>query len=55
MVRYPKTYERSFASSNKSKYWSDKNELTPREVSISNGNKFWFDCNKCPHSFEISL
>jgi very-short-patch-repair endonuclease len=48
-------FEKSFASHPKSKFWSDKNNLDPRKVSISNGNKFWFNCTECTHQFEISL
>ena len=35
--------------------WSDKNEKRPHEVSISNGNKYYFDCDTCPHEFYSSL
>ena len=35
--------------------WSDKNEITPRDVSICNGEKYWFDCDTCPHDFEKAL
>jgi very-short-patch-repair endonuclease len=35
-----------------SSIWSQKNELEPGKVSISNGAKFWFDCSKCNHSYE---
>ena len=29
----------------KSKYWSDRNEINPCEVSLNSHKKFWFDCN----------
>ena len=35
--------------------WSDKNELTPREISVSNVKKCHFDCDTCPHEFYSSL
>ncbi len=48
-------YEKSFAFHEKSKYWSNKNELSPRQVFKSSGNKYWFNCNICNHDFDISL
>lgn len=51
----PKNYEKSFASSVKSKFWSKKNELIPEQVYKSTINKFWFDCNICKHEFYSSL
>ena len=47
-------YNISFASSDKAKYWSDKNKLKPREVTKSSNKKFLFDC-ECGHSFDIAL
>jgi hypothetical protein len=44
-------YELSFASHEKSKYWSDKNELKPCKVSIKSSKQFWFFCDKCKHTF----
>ena len=38
----------------KSKYWSDRNEINPCEVSLNSHKKFWFDCNECGHQFECS-
>jgi len=49
-------FEKSFASSEKSKYWSNKNgSITPRCVFKSVHIKYWFNCNKCNNSFESSL
>jgi very-short-patch-repair endonuclease/YHS domain-containing protein len=48
-------FERSFASHPKSKFWSNKNKISPKEVTISNGKKYWFNCNKCKHHFEIRI
>ena len=47
-------YEKSFASHEKSKYWSKKNEINPRKVFKSSNKKYWFDCN-CGHDFESAL
>jgi len=49
------TYENSFASHEKAKYWSNKNELKPIEVTKGSSKKFWFNCNKCNHEFLIQL
>jgi hypothetical protein len=48
-------FEKSFASHNKSLYWSNKNINKPRDVFMSSGNKYCFDCNKCNNTFESSL
>ncbi len=48
-------FERSFASHDKSKYWSEKNELKAREVFKTTSNKYIFNCTKCNHEFESSL
>ena len=52
---YPKTFEKSFASHEKSKYWSSKNEYKSEECCKSSHNKYIFDCNICNHEFEITL
>ena len=48
-------YEKSFASHIKSKFWSNKNELQPKEVFRSTNKKFWFNCDRCKNEFESSL
>lgn len=48
-------FKKSFASHEKSKYWSNKNELIPREVFKGSHVKYWFDCDKCGHNFETSI
>ena len=48
-------FEKSFASHEKSKYWSSKNTENPRNVFKSSGKKFWFDCTDCNHSFDATL
>ena len=47
-------FEKSFASSDKAKYWSDKNELKPAQVALQSNKKFWFNCS-CGHEFDINL
>jgi hypothetical protein len=38
-------FEKSFASNEKSKYWSEKNgDIKPRQVFKSANIKYWFDC-----------
>ena len=51
------SYERSFASHEKAKYWSKKNgDVKPNDVyKGSSKTKYWFDCDKCPHEFDITL
>lgn len=49
------TFERSFASHPKSKYWSELNELKPEQIYKSSKDKCWFDCHECYHSFDLSL
>lgn len=46
--------EKTFANHEKSIYWSKKNKLSPRDIYISTAKTFWFDCDKCNHSFETS-
>lgn len=44
-------FDKSFANSDKSEYWSDKNELCPRQVFLNSKTKFWFICDE-GHEFE---
>ena len=48
-------FEKSFASHEKAKYWSDKNELNQHEVSKGSDKKFYFNCDKCGHEFIMQL
>jgi very-short-patch-repair endonuclease len=49
-------FEKSFASHEKSKYWSDKNgNINPINVTLKSNKKYWFNCNKCNHIFDIAL
>ena len=46
-------FDKSFASVIKSKYWSNKNILTPREVFKNSAKMYCFNCDKCENEFEI--
>ena len=49
-------FEKSFASHDKSKYWSEKNgDVKPIQVFKGSSNKYWFDCDICGHQFKSSL
>jgi len=47
-----KCYQHSFASCENSKYWSELNDITPRECTKNSGKKFKFKCPVCFHHFE---
>jgi len=49
-----KCYEKSFASHEKSKFWSNENTILPRKVFKSSGTKYMFNC-ECGHIFEAAL
>ncbi len=51
----PKSYERSFASHPKAKFWSLKNPNTPRDFFKGSNKKCLFNCNICKHEFERKL
>jgi very-short-patch-repair endonuclease len=44
-------FDKCFASVERSNFWSNKNEETPYEVLKNSHKKYWFDCDKCNHSF----
>ena len=48
-------HNKSFASIERSKNWSQKNKKKPIEVFKSTAEKFWFDCDKCGNDFESKL
>jgi very-short-patch-repair endonuclease len=50
-------YEKSFASHEKALYWNyeKNNNISPREVFKNTHNKYFFDCIKCNHYFDINL
>lgn len=45
-------FSKSFASTERVKYWSFKNIMSPRQVYKGSGAKYWFDCDKCDSDFE---
>jgi DNA-directed RNA polymerase subunit RPC12/RpoP len=47
-------WNKSFASAGKSNLWSDKNNLSSREVFKSSTTKYVFDCDTCDHEFYVS-
>lgn len=47
-------FEKSFASIDKSIFWSIKNKLNPRQVFKNSLKKFIFNC-ECNHEFEIII
>jgi very-short-patch-repair endonuclease len=48
-------FEKSFASHPKSIYWSSRNEDKPDMCALNSHTKYWFNCDKCCHDFEITL
>ena len=48
-------YNKSFASIEKSKFWSNKNQQKPIEVFKKTAKIFIFDCNKCGNEFKSKL
>jgi very-short-patch-repair endonuclease len=47
--------KKTFASIERSFYWSSKNKLKPNQVFKSTAKKFLFDCDKCGSEFESKL
>jgi very-short-patch-repair endonuclease len=49
-------YNKSFASHPKSLCWSNKNNIAPNKIfKCADRKKFIFNCDKCPHTFEMNL
>ncbi len=48
-------FNKSFDSHPKSKFWSKKNTLIPRQVFKQSNLKYIFDCNNCKHVFINTL
>jgi very-short-patch-repair endonuclease len=44
-------FNKSFASNDKSKYWSKINNKDPRQVLKWSSQSYYFDCDKCSHKF----
>ena len=51
-----KCYKKSFASHEKSIFWSSKNgNIKPREVFLFSNKDYLFDCLECGHEFTIEI
>jgi very-short-patch-repair endonuclease len=48
-------FDKCFASTERSNYWSNKNKETPWEVLKYSHKKYWFNCDKCQHEFATPL
>ena len=49
-------YNKSFDSHEKAKYWSEENDLNPRQVfKGADRKKYKFNCDKCPHIIIINV
>ena len=46
-------FQKSFASVEYSKYWSNQNKLKPRDVFKHSAVKYIFNCDKCDNIFDI--
>ena len=53
--RLQSCYGRSFASSDKAKYWSKINKPQPRMVFKCSDKEYYFDCNECKKTFKKVL
>ena len=47
-------FNKSFASHEKSKFWSKDNKISPREIFLNCNQRFKFDCDICKHQFMCS-
>lgn len=47
-------YEKSFLNHTKCIYYSNKNEVHPRYISMGMHKKITMNCNKCNHSFDMA-
>lgn len=45
---------KSFASNEKAKFWSNRNNVTADQVSTCSNKKYWFLCETCGHEFQQS-
>jgi len=48
-------YDKSFASHEKSKFWSNKNDKLPRNIFKNSHAEYTFDCEDCKHEFTTKL
>jgi len=48
-------FARSFASQPRAVFWSNRNDVAPRSVTITANRNFYFDCGDCGNEFEAML
>jgi very-short-patch-repair endonuclease len=48
-------FDKSFASHEKSEFWSKKNHVAPISINKGTNKKYWFNCDKCNHELVMSL
>ena len=48
-------FEKSFASNEKAKYWSDNNDIKPRNIFKNTHQNYIFNCNICNHNFSANI
>ena len=48
-------YEKTFASHEKSQFWSKKNKEYAGDVFKISGKSYWFTCNTCNHEFNTVI
>ena len=48
-------FNKSFASHEKSEFWSIKNNMNPILINKGTEKKYWFNCGNCNHELLISL
>lgn len=48
-------FNKTFISSEYAKYWSDKNEISPRFVLFNTRKKYWFTHDICGHTFQKQI
>ena len=46
------SYEKSFASHKKSKFWSNKNNISPNKITKGSKKSYYFNCDKCNNHFK---
>ena len=50
-----KCFNKSFISHEKSLYWSDKNNILPRQIFKGSSNTYYFNCDKCNHLLSLRI
>ena len=56
-LRKPKSFERSFASCEKAKFWNYRlnHWVRPSDVGIGSQKKMWIDCPDCAHTYDANV